>query len=210
MSYLFYFCVFQARFQQRQLQEKEQKLLHMLESQQERALQRVSRGSAGSSTSSSSTNSNSSNGGKVRLMFEEQRRTLGGSMPARRGGARSGPTTGYDRSYPLDPLSKTAPAGRPTARAPPQKPRVKPDNDVSIKPGKTLARDTNANRLSPNDDLHTVFGKLANVGLRNGASNNNVEDEVTDAAPARKPLVKSLQEPKIRPAPAKRVEVRNL
>ncbi|KAF4522236.1 hypothetical protein B566_EDAN009080 [Ephemera danica] len=213
-----------ARFQQRQLQEKEQKLLQMLENQQQRALQRVGgRGSAGSSTSSNSSTSSSpaSSTGKVRLMFEE-RRTMHPSSsspaaPSRRPQARSGPaaTTGWDRSYPLDPLAKTsrsiptaASAARPAARPGVPKPtRTKPDLDVSLRPVRAT-RDTNANQvLSPNDDLPSMFGKLANVGLRNGA-NNNFDDDATDTpvAPARKPTVKALAEPKIRPAPAKRVE----
>jgi len=55
--------VLQARFQQKQLQEKEQKLLQMLEDQQQRTIQRVSgRGSAGSNTSSGSGSSNNSSG----------------------------------------------------------------------------------------------------------------------------------------------------
>jgi len=53
----------QAKFQQRQLQEKEHKLLQMLEDQQQRTIQRVSgRGSAGSNTSSGSGSSTHSQG----------------------------------------------------------------------------------------------------------------------------------------------------
>jgi hypothetical protein len=199
----------------------------MLESQQQRALQRVGgRGSAGSSTSSNSSTSSSpaSSTGKVRLMFEE-RRTMNNSSstpaaPSRRPQARSGPaaTTGWDRSYPLDPLSKTTrgiptamSAGRPAPRPGVPKPtRTKPtDLDVSLRPIRQT-RDTNANQvLSPNDDLPTMFGKLANVGLRNGGANNNYDEDTNDSpvAPARKPTVKALAEPKIRPAPAKKTEV---
>lgn len=68
------------------MQEKEEKLLKLYESQQQRAFERVSRGSAGSNTSGSSTG-----GGKVRQMFDERRQKAG-----------------IDRSYPLEPLkSKT-------------------------------------------------------------------------------------------------------
>ncbi|KAJ8927651.1 hypothetical protein NQ314_019853 [Rhamnusium bicolor] len=79
-----------ARFQQKQMQEKEEKLLKLYENQQQRAFERVSRGSAGSNTSGSSTG-----GGKVRQMFDERRQKAG-----------------IDRSYPLEPLkSKTTRGG---------------------------------------------------------------------------------------------------
>ncbi|XP_076289904.1 uncharacterized protein LOC143213702 isoform X2 [Lasioglossum baleicum] len=94
----------QARFQQKQLQEKEQKLLQLYDQQQQRAYQVVQRGSAGSNGSSygssvsqhtitkTSTNSHTtstSQGGKVRQMFDERRQTT---------------VKGIDRSYPLEPL----------------------------------------------------------------------------------------------------------
>ncbi|XP_050493355.1 serine-rich adhesin for platelets-like isoform X2 [Bombus huntii] len=94
----------QARFQQKQLQEKEQKLLQLYDQQQQRAYQVVQRGSAGSNssnhatsisqhtvtkTSSSSHTTSTSQGGKVRQMFDERRQTT---------------VKGIDRSYPLEPL----------------------------------------------------------------------------------------------------------
>lgn len=95
----------QARFQQKQLQEKEQKLLQLYDQQQQRAYQVVQRGSAGSrgsngsntvrSTTTSTTTattthtSSTSQGGKVRQMFDERRQTT---------------VKGIDRSYPLEPL----------------------------------------------------------------------------------------------------------
>nr|XP_008190673.1 PREDICTED: uncharacterized protein LOC661951 isoform X2 [Tribolium castaneum] len=77
----------QARFQQKQIQEREEKLVRLYESQQQKAFERVGRGSAGSNTSLGSTG-----GGKVRQMFDERRQKAG-----------------IDRSYPLEPLkaSKT-------------------------------------------------------------------------------------------------------
>ncbi|XP_071876986.1 uncharacterized protein isoform X3 [Bombus fervidus] len=93
-----------ARFQQKQLQEKEQKLLQLYDQQQQRAYQVVQRGSAGSNssnhatsisqhtvtkTSSSSHTTSTSQGGKVRQMFDERRQTT---------------VKGIDRSYPLEPL----------------------------------------------------------------------------------------------------------
>lgn len=64
------------------MQEREEKLLKLYESQQQRAFDRVGRGSAGSNTSINSTG-----GGKVRQMFEERRRA------------------GIDKSYPLEPIN---------------------------------------------------------------------------------------------------------
>ncbi|CAK9814418.1 Zinc finger C2HC domain-containing protein 1C [Anthophora quadrimaculata] len=94
----------QARFQQKQLQEKEQKLLQLYDQQQQRAYQVVQRGSASSNgsnhaasisqhtvtrTTSSSHTTSTSQGGKVRQMFDERRQTS---------------VKGIDRSYPLEPL----------------------------------------------------------------------------------------------------------
>ncbi|KAJ8963137.1 hypothetical protein NQ318_018602 [Aromia moschata] len=74
-----------ARFQQRQMQEREEKLLKLYENQQQRAFEKVGRGSAGSNTSS--TSGGSTCGGKVRQMFDERRQKAG-----------------IDKSYPLEPL----------------------------------------------------------------------------------------------------------
>lgn len=80
----------QARFQQKQMQEKEEKLLKLYENQQQRVFERVGRGSAGSNTSVGSTG-----GGKVRQMFDERRQKAG-----------------VDKSYPLEPLkAKTSVRG---------------------------------------------------------------------------------------------------
>ncbi|XP_015439761.1 PREDICTED: uncharacterized protein LOC107194628 [Dufourea novaeangliae] len=94
----------QARFQQKQLQEKEQKLLQLYDQQQQRAYQVMQRGSAGSNgsnygssvsqhtvtkTTSSSHTTSTSQGGRVRQMFDERRHTT---------------VKGIDRSYPLEPL----------------------------------------------------------------------------------------------------------
>ncbi|PNF31353.1 hypothetical protein B7P43_G10897 [Cryptotermes secundus] len=90
----------QARFQQKQMQEKEQKLLRLYENQTQRAFQRVGRSSAGSSSSSVSSTSSSLGAGKVRQLFQERRNQNGTKA------GWSGPT-GWDRSYPLEPLEST-------------------------------------------------------------------------------------------------------
>eukprot|EP00092_Neocalanus_flemingeri_P004363 GFUD01004693.1.p1 GENE.GFUD01004693.1~~GFUD01004693.1.p1 ORF type:complete len:777 (+),score=188.63 GFUD01004693.1:179-2509(+) len=115
-------AMMQARFQAKQLEEKEEKLIHMLEEKQvpkkqEEIIQRVNYGrdSANSVNSLSSTaSSNSLNGGvgqrpnmygaagigggagRVRQMFEQRRNGN------ERGG--KGSPVGWDKSYPLDPV----------------------------------------------------------------------------------------------------------
>lgn len=99
-------CIWlQARFQQKQLQEKEQKLLRLYESQTQKAFQRVGRGSAGSSSSSVSSTSSSLGAGKVRQLFQDRRQQTRSYTNGNKAGG-SGPT-GWDRSYPLEPLEST-------------------------------------------------------------------------------------------------------
>ncbi|XP_066245126.1 uncharacterized protein [Euwallacea similis] len=90
------------------MQEKEEKLTKMYESQQQRAFEKVGRSSAGSSGSNASSNgssitSNASIGstgkGKVRQMFEERRQKAG-----------------IDKSYPLEPLRTKANARGPQGK----------------------------------------------------------------------------------------------
>merc|ERR1719264_2244455 len=101
----------QARFQAKQLEEKEEKMIHLLEEKQERTIQRVNYGrdSANSTNSfSSSASSNSVNGGigmrppmyggaggggRVRQMFDQRR---------------AASPVGWDKSYPLDPVNSAA------------------------------------------------------------------------------------------------------
>lgn len=104
----------QARFQQKQLAEKEEKLSQLYERQQQRTLDRVVKSRTGniqyrstadgrvsgetspgaaSSTSTSSTSSQKMMGnGRVRQMFEERRQVT---------------KTGIDKSYPLAPMHGT-------------------------------------------------------------------------------------------------------
>ncbi|KAH1015442.1 hypothetical protein HUJ05_013165 [Dendroctonus ponderosae] len=89
------FLLLQARFQQKQMQEKEEKLSKLYESQQQRAFEKVGRGSAGSNASTTSVGS--TGGGKVRQMFEERRKA------------------GVDKSYPLEPLKTKTVAKKPIA-----------------------------------------------------------------------------------------------
>ena len=82
------------------MQEKAQTLVRLSERQTQRAFQRVGRGSAGSSSSSVSSTSSTLGAGKVRQLFQERRQHNGPKT------AGSGPT-GWDRSYPLEPLEGT-------------------------------------------------------------------------------------------------------
>lgn len=68
------------------MQEKEEKLLKLYESQQQKAFEKVNRGSAGSNGSITTT----IQAGKVRQMFDERRQKAG-----------------IDKSYPLEPLKVT-------------------------------------------------------------------------------------------------------
>ena len=104
-----YFLYFQARFQAQQMQEKEEKLINLLEQRQEEAVRRIaySNGRESTANSAHSGNSLSSNNsansltpsvgqrpGRVRQMFEERRKIQDtGNSPV-----------GWDKSYPLKPV----------------------------------------------------------------------------------------------------------
>ncbi|XP_015125065.1 serine/arginine repetitive matrix protein 2 [Diachasma alloeum] len=132
-----------ARFQQRQLMEKEQKLLQLYDQQQQRAHQVAQRGSAGSNTSkgsgsgtttqsvtrttTTSHSTSNSQGGKVRQMFDERRQTT---------------VKGIDRSYPLEPLENkprktTGPATQKNGNT------VSSRHSVTVK--RTIRADANGN-----------------------------------------------------------------
>lgn len=84
--------------------EKEEKMLKLYETQQQRAFERVGRGSAGSNGNFSSTHT-AFQAGKVRQMFDERRQKAG-----------------IDRSYPLEPLkTSNAPRGNSLDRIKPTK-----------------------------------------------------------------------------------------
>lgn len=78
----------------------------MYENQQQKAFQRVGRGSAGSvsSVSSSLSSVSSGGGGKVRQMFEERRNQGHHQSPTKSMRGTKGTSTGWDRSYPLEPI----------------------------------------------------------------------------------------------------------
>ncbi|XP_066991356.2 DNA ligase 1 [Anabrus simplex] len=150
----------QARFQQKQLQEKEQKLLRLYESQQQRAFQRVAaRGSAGSSSVSSvSSNNSSMSVGKVRQMFDE-RRTNG--------------STGWDRSYPLEPLDNSLSKSR---GAPPAA-KTKANRVASLDRSQNSNQITKTNvKRSKSHARESVTNEL-NGSYRRQQQQNNVETD---------------------------------
>ncbi|XP_065339036.1 zinc finger C2HC domain-containing protein 1C isoform X5 [Cloeon dipterum] len=197
-----------ARFQQRQLIEKEQKLLQMLEDQQQRTIQRVSgRGSAGSNTSSGSGSSTNSTG-RVRQLLEERRsmQSLSSSVSSMSSSrsqlseSKSMPT-GWDRSYPLDPLKpKTN-----TTRAP-VKPTTQRSSTLQAPVSMRPTTRTNRGPLQDSSNGSSPFGRLSNVGARNGLA-NDAENSLSQPVVSKKPLVKALAEPKIKVAPLKREPV---
>ncbi|CAH2045963.1 unnamed protein product, partial [Iphiclides podalirius] len=81
---------YQARFQQKQLQERELKIASLYEAQQARALDKVRLSPSNASTASSTTHPPVHHPGKVRQMFEERRTKAG-----------------IDKSYPLQPIHNT-------------------------------------------------------------------------------------------------------
>lgn len=204
----------QNRFQQKQMHEKEEKLLRLYESQQQRVFERVGRGSAGSNPA---LNSTSVGGGKVRQMFDERRQKAG-----------------IDRSYPLEPLSKSN-SGSKSVKSTSTKSVTKvvrksniisnnnnnnydgvdDENNFRLKNGgagfETNLREINhvfSHRLNMNDDLDNeempqigfdelddrtyVTGKLANVGGKlpsqylNGKKSVNDSDSSAQRAPVQK------------------------
>ncbi|CAL8090675.1 unnamed protein product [Orchesella dallaii] len=116
----------QAQFQQKQMQEKEAKLLQMLDSQQQKAMQKAAlNGVLPSNKYTTNINNNNNNNllmngnvpvanvgaGKVRQMFEERRRG-GGVNGSMSGGSTNGygsrnGLAGIDKSHPLEPLVVT-------------------------------------------------------------------------------------------------------
>ncbi|XP_063985521.1 zinc finger C2HC domain-containing protein 1C-like [Diachasmimorpha longicaudata] len=131
-----------ARFQQRQLMEKEQKLLQLYDQQQQRAHQVAQRGSAGSNTSkgsgsgttsqsvtrttTTSHSTSNSQGGKVRQMFDERRQTT---------------VKGIDRSYPLEPLENKP--RKPTGPTTQKNSTVSSRHSVTVK--RTIRSEANGN-----------------------------------------------------------------
>lgn len=130
------------------MQEKEEKLLRLYESQQQRAFDKVSRGSAGSNSSMSST---TTMGGKVRQMFDERRQKAG-----------------IDKSYPLEPLKTTKSNGL-------NRPGVLTKNlNKGAGNTRTIVKTTVQNSVSQVRNGNTVLSKNA---VKHSIYNNNGGEE---------------------------------
>ncbi|KAJ0173808.1 hypothetical protein K1T71_010957 [Dendrolimus kikuchii] len=157
----------QARFQQKQLQEREMKIASLYEAQQARALDRVRH--------SPSNTSNVSNGvsvassppqpaaaahapGKVRQMFEERR------------------TKGIDKSYPLQPIQNT---DRTTRKA-------LPNGYTKVTKSTTNARVTLEKRSTKTTSISSTHSvkkhqKIENIVNGSGDLNHNLEEDLIPA-----------------------------
>ncbi|CAH1996088.1 unnamed protein product [Acanthoscelides obtectus] len=120
----------QARFQQKQMQEREEKLLKLYENQQQRAFEKVGRNSAGS------TGNLSSGPGKVRQMFDERRKA------------------GIDRSYPLEPLKAKSNTRGPSQE---RKPANMKTTSVKSTSHSSVSMTKNVKSTARIEAVHTVY-----------------------------------------------------
>ncbi|XP_065168295.1 zinc finger C2HC domain-containing protein 1C isoform X2 [Atheta coriaria] len=154
---------YDARFQQRQMAEKEEKLLKLYENQQQRAFDKVNHGSAGSNGSLSNITTGN---GKVRQMFDERRQKAG-----------------IDRSYPLEPLSKTMPV--------PSKTNTTRGNSLDRRPLNQTIKTTSRTTTRTTTKLNSTMRKpLANTGLYNNNNNSRGMDEAEKYLQEHEDLVK--------------------
>jgi len=132
----------QARFQQRQMQEKEEKLLKLYETQQQRAFERVNRNSPGSMTQLPP--------GKVRQMFDERRQKAG-----------------IDKSYPLEPIKTRKPeVKKPTRSSKSLDDNYKEVEALMNKHNLSSGRIEDEEMPEAMQEVELFNGKLANVGGR--------------------------------------------
>lgn len=159
----------QARFQQKQLQERELKIASLYEAQQARALDRVrhspSNGVSGTPTQPAVTHQP----GKVRQMFEERRTKAG-----------------IDKSYPLQPIQNTE-------RAPPKK--ILPNGYTKVATNRTLEKKTSTVKSHTNISSHSIkkqsviqVQRLDNIVNGSGDLNHNHEVDLNT-----KPVVSPAQ-----------------
>jgi len=166
----------QAQFQQKQMQEKEQKLIKMFENQQQNAMQKFLPATGNGGVAAVPP-------GKVRQMFEERRRGGTGNL------------SGIDKSYPLEPLvvtpngksrstsSKSDPSPSTQTRSTRNKElKVRSDTfgngpyEVISKRGISSDGPFTSNSSSNNVPSRTVGARSANIS-RQYKSSLNTEDE---------------------------------
>ncbi|XP_050666054.1 zinc finger C2HC domain-containing protein 1C isoform X2 [Leptidea sinapis] len=151
----------QARYQQKQLQEREMKIASLYEAQQARALDRV-RQSPGSGTIAAPTPPSTHQPGKVRQMFEERRTKAG-----------------IDKSYPLQPIHNTE-------KTQPKKPLTNGFTKMNSKPPEKRKEDqkTTTTRTRTTVSSHSVRKQVTQSHkvehqLTNGSGDLN-HNHVTD------------------------------
>ncbi|ODN02537.1 Zinc finger C2HC domain-containing protein 1C [Orchesella cincta] len=185
----------QAQFQQKQMQEKEAKLLQMLDSQQQKALQKAAlNGVLPSNKYSTNINNNNNNNllmngngppaanvgaGKVRQMFEERRRggSVNGSISGGNTngyGSRHGALTGIDKGHPLEPLVVT---NNNKSRS----------SSSKSDPANYVSTNNSSSRTTPNGMRNThvpPMMKPPNLGSNNRATSLNRERSGSRESPA--------------------------
>ncbi|XP_039757601.1 zinc finger C2HC domain-containing protein 1C isoform X1 [Pararge aegeria] len=150
----------QARFQQKQLQERELKIASLYESQQARALDRVRHSPSNGVGTTPPQPTVTHQPGKVRQMFEERRTKAG-----------------IDKSYPLQPIQNTE-------RTPPRKslpngyPKVSSTTKTSVTEKKTVKTYTNFSSHSvKKQNVTTQVLKIDN-NMINGSGDLNHNHEM--------------------------------
>ncbi|XP_045776758.1 zinc finger C2HC domain-containing protein 1C isoform X2 [Maniola jurtina] len=148
----------QARFQQKQLQERELKIASLYEAQQARALDRVRHSPSNGVAATPPQAPVTHHPGKVRQMFEERR------------------TKGIDKSYPLQPIQNTE-------RTPPRKTlpngytKVSSTSKTSVEK-KTAKTHTNFSTHSVKKQSTTQVQKIDNMVNGSGDLNHNHETDL--------------------------------
>uniref|UniRef100_A0A8D8QK99 Zinc finger C2HC domain-containing protein 1C n=1 Tax=Cacopsylla melanoneura TaxID=428564 RepID=A0A8D8QK99_9HEMI len=139
----------QASFQQKQLQDKEQKLLSMFESHQDKFLQKLE-DQTQSRTSSAENQNVQMSSGKVRQLFEERRKLTTKTTTKTS-------QNGWDKSHPLKPIKSNK-----TANNDPLNKLLASHNKDPVK--NDLSSPTNNENTSHYNTGNSIFGKLPNIG----------------------------------------------
>lgn len=145
----------QASFQQKQLQEKEQKLLSLYESHQDKFLQKLE-DQQHSRTSSAENQNVQMSSGKVRQLFEERRKLTSKvtTKPSQ---------NGWDKSHPLKPIKSVKTTTANKSGLDPLNKLLTSHNKEPIR--NNLTSPTNDNIEHTNQNIgNGIFGKLPNIG----------------------------------------------
>lgn len=144
----------QASFQQKQLQDKEQKLLSLFESHQDKYLQKLE--DQTNSRSSSAENQNvQMSSGKVRQLFEERRKLTTKTTTKTS-------QNGWDKSHPLKPIKSNK--SNSTNKADLGDPLNKLLTSHNKDPVKNNLTSPSNNENTNHNIGNGIFGKLPNIG----------------------------------------------